>query len=193
LLFVLVVARMEGLVVQVQAQAARLATLARVDGLTGVPNRRAWDEELSRVLVQAERSGRALHVAILDLDHFKRFNDSNGHQAGDRLLKEAAAAWRAQLRASDLLARYGGEEFAVLLEDSSAGQAAEILERLRAATPLGQTVSAGVATWDAGEPPEQLVARADAALYVAKRTGQNHIVAAGDHDRAAELTPIADD
>ena len=193
LLFVLVVARMEGLVVQVQAQAARLATLARVDGLTGVPNRRAWDEELSRVLVQAERSGLALHVALLDLDHFKRFNDSNGHQAGDRLLKEAAAAWRAQLRASDLLARYGGEEFAVLMEDSTAGQAAEILERLRAATPLGQTVSAGVATWDAGEPPEQLVARADTALYVAKRTGRNRIVAAGDQERAAELTPIADD
>jgi diguanylate cyclase (GGDEF)-like protein len=187
LLFVLVVSRMAGLVAQVQAQAARLATLARVDGLTGVPNRRAWDEELIRMLAHARRAGETLHVALLDLDHFKRFNDTHGHQAGDRLLKEAAAAWRAQLRTADLIARYGGEEFAVLLQGGTAAEAAEVLERLLVATPLGQTVSAGLATWDAEERAEQLVGRADAVLYEAKRTGRNRVVVAG----AGDLTGTA--
>jgi diguanylate cyclase (GGDEF)-like protein len=189
LLFVLVVARMAGLVAKVQAQAARLATLARVDGLTGVPNRRAWDEELARVLAQARRTGGPVHVALLDLDRFKRFNDTQGHQAGDRMLKEAAAAWRANLRSNDLLARYGGEEFAVLVEDTAVERAVEVLERLRAATPQGQTVSAGLATWDAAETAEELVARADAALYQAKRGGRDRMLVAGGPDQARAGAP----
>jgi diguanylate cyclase (GGDEF)-like protein len=191
LLFVLVVARMAGLVAQVQAQAARLSTLARVDGLTGVPNRRAWDEELNRMLAHARRAAETLHVALLDLDHFKRFNDSHGHQAGDRLLKEAAAAWRAQLRTADLIARYGGEEFAVLLQGGNAAQAAEVLKRLRVATPLDQTVSAGLVTWDGEEQAEALVGRADAALYEAKRTGRNRVVVAGAGDLTGTAAGVA--
>jgi diguanylate cyclase (GGDEF)-like protein len=114
----------------------------------------------------------------LDLDHFKRYNDSNGHQGGDRLLKSAAAAWTAQLRQVDVLARYGGEEFIALLPGCGATAAADVLQRLRAATPDGQTFSAGIATWDGQETAEQLIARADAALYQAKEAGRDRSVVA---------------
>ena len=83
--------------------------VARTDALTGVPNRRAWDEELPRELSRAQRSRERLSVALIDLDHFKRFNDDRGHQAGDQLLKESAAGWAAQIRGGDFLARYGGK------------------------------------------------------------------------------------
>jgi GGDEF domain-containing protein len=116
-LFLLVVLRMAGLVAKVQDQATQLAALAHNDGLTGIPNRRAWELELPREMARVRRHGGRLCVALLDLDHFKRFNDQHGHQGGDRLLKEATAAWRTRTRQSDLLARYGGEEFIMLLRD----------------------------------------------------------------------------
>ena len=186
-LFLLVVARISGLVGQVEDQAARLEALAHVDELTGIPNRRAWEVQLSRALAAAHRRSAVIHVALLDLDHFKRFNDQYGHQAGDRLLAAAAAAWRVQLRPTDLLARYGGEEFGVVLDDCALGEAIEILERLRSQTPLGQTVSAGVATWTGAGTAEELVARADTALYQAKHDGRDRVVAA---DPDAALFPV---
>jgi diguanylate cyclase (GGDEF)-like protein len=176
MLFLLVLARMSGLVSQVQDQASQLDALAHNDALTGVPNRRAWDLELARGMANARRSGAQVVVALLDLDNFKRFNDQYGHQAGDRLLKEATAAWRAQLRSDDLLARYGGEEFGVCITGMSAAAVAAMLDRVRAVTPLGQTFSAGVASWTGDEAPEHLVARADEALYYAKHTGRNRVV-----------------
>jgi len=179
-LFLLVVLRMAGLVSKVQDQAAQLDALAHNDSLTGIPNRRAWDLELPREMAKARRRQSTLHVALLDLDLFKRFNDEHGHQGGDRLLKEATAAWRRQLRDTDLMARYGGEEFAVLLLDTTTAQVVEILERLRGASPLGQTFSAGVAAWDGSESPERLVSRADHALYEAKRAGRDRITVADD-------------
>jgi PleD family two-component response regulator len=166
LLFLLVVARMAELVAQVQDQATQLDALAHNDALTGIPNRRAWDLDLVREMARARRGGVSLHVALLDVDHFKRFNDSHGHQAGDLLLKSAAAAWKAQLRDGDMLARYGGEEFA-----------AGILDRVRQATPLGETVSIGVVTWDGQQSPEQLIRAADDALYQAKHEGRDRVVA----------------
>jgi diguanylate cyclase (GGDEF)-like protein len=168
-LFLLVLARMSGLVAQVQDQAAQLDALAHNDALTGVPNRRAWDLELARTLANARRSDAPVLVALLDLDNFKRFNDRYGHQAGDRLLKEAAAAWQAELRSGDLIARYGGEEFGVCLTGMTPTEAVALLDRVRTTTPLGQTFSAGVARWSGDESPEHLVARADEALYQAKR------------------------
>jgi diguanylate cyclase (GGDEF)-like protein len=167
-LFLLVVLRMAGLVAQVQDQAAQLAALAHNDALTGIPNRRAWELELPREMARVRRYGDRLHVALLDLDHFKRYNDHHGHQGGDRLLKEATAAWRTRMRRTDLLARYGGEEFAVLLRDCTHAHAIAVLCDLRAVTPSGQTFSAGLAEWDGQEGPEQLVGRADRALYEAK-------------------------
>jgi diguanylate cyclase (GGDEF)-like protein len=172
-LFLLVLTRMSGLISQVQDQAAQLAALAHNDGLTGVPNRRAWDLELAREMAMARRSGRRVAVALLDLDYFKRFNDQHGHQAGDRLLAQAAVLWKAQLRDHDFIARYGGEEFGLIFPDLSAAEAEPVIDRLRAVTPDGQTFSAGVATWDGAETPEALVGRADKALYHAKHTGRN--------------------
>ena len=96
---------------------ARLEQAARTDDLTGLPNRRAWDEHLARELARAKRVGTSLCVAMLDLDHFKEYNDRHGHQGGDRFLKEAAAAWQTRIRETDLIARYGGEEFAIALLD----------------------------------------------------------------------------
>jgi diguanylate cyclase (GGDEF)-like protein len=177
-LFMLVVARMAGLIRQVEQQAAQLETLAQHDPLTGAANRRAWDHALPVEMDRARRAGTPLAVALLDLDRFKGFNDQYGHQAGDQLLRTATEAWRSLLRSSDLLARYGGEEFAVLMPSSTLGQAVEIIDRLRLVTPLAQTFSAGVALWHGAETSDQLVARADKALYRAKQAGRNQVLAA---------------
>lgn len=174
-LFLLVLARMSGLVAQVQDQATQLASLAHNDSLTGVPNRRAWDLELVREMALAHRTGMSVSVVLLDLDHFKKFNDQFGHQAGDRLLTQAAALWRAQLREHDFLARYGGEEFGLIIPGLSPEDAGAIVDRMRAATPDSQSFSAGVATWNRVESPENLVGRADGALYRAKGTGRNRV------------------
>jgi diguanylate cyclase (GGDEF)-like protein len=193
-LFLLVVLRMAGLVAKVQDQATQLAALAHNDGLTGVPNRRAWELELPREMARVRRYGGRLHVALLDLDLFKRYNDRHGHQGGDRLLKEATAAWRTRMRRTDLLARYGGEEFAVLLRDCTQTEAVAVLDDLRAVTPDRQTFSAGVAEWDGHEGPERLVGRADRALYEAKHAGRDRIMAAspplGRHPDTQATRPI---
>ena len=151
----------------------RLESIARTDDLTGLPNRRCWDEELPRELLRSERQIRPLCVAMIDLDHFKEFNDERGHQAGDRFLKQAAAAWGSELRGTDFLARYGGEEFALALPGCTPDQAVEVAERVRAATPEGETCSIGIACWDGKEEAPSLLGRADAALYEAKRRGRN--------------------
>jgi diguanylate cyclase (GGDEF)-like protein/PAS domain S-box-containing protein len=151
---------------------------ARIDSLTSLPNRRGWDEALSRELLRSRREETPFCVALLDLDHFKAFNDEHGHQAGDRLLRRGASAWRLALRQSDMIARYGGEEFAVLLPACAIDEAMEVVERLREATPEGQTVSAGVAQWNGYEAEEALIDRADLALYNAKREGRDRTNAA---------------
>jgi diguanylate cyclase (GGDEF)-like protein len=158
---------------------ARLESIARTDELTGLPNRRAWQEALPRELHRAERSSESLCVAMLDLDHFKRYNDARGHQAGDRLLKEVAVAWSHELRASDILARYGGEEFAVALPACALERARSVVERLRAVIPAEESCSAGIAVWDGIESASELVGRADQALYEAKRAGRDRTIVAG--------------
>ena len=156
----------------------RLTRIARTDDLTGLPNRRAWDRELEREIARARREASPLTVAMVDLDYFKAYNDRNGHQAGDRVLKQAAGAWRGVLRDTDLLARYGGEEFAIALPSCDGSSAMKLVERLRAVTPDGQSCSAGVAAWNGVENPDQLVGRADRALYEAKAAGRDRTVAA---------------
>jgi diguanylate cyclase (GGDEF)-like protein len=151
----------------------RLESIARTDDLTGLPNRRAWEEEIPRELLRAKREGRPMCVAMIDLDHFKEFNDERGHQAGDRFLKQAAAAWGDELRGTDFLARYGGEEFALALPGCTPDQAMEVAERVRAATPDSETCSIGIASWDGNEDAPALIGRADAALYEAKHRGRN--------------------
>ena len=146
-----------------------LARAARTDPLTGLANRRGWDEQFGRELARVQRSGGGLSIALLDLDDFKSFNDTHGHQAGDRLLVEAAAAWRGQLRDMDLLCRWGGDEFVVLLPDCSRREAQEVIARLRPATPRPHACTAAVAAWDGRETSHDLFRRADTALLEQKR------------------------
>ena len=154
------------------AHVALLARQARTDELTALPNRRAWDEALIREMSRAERTGQPLCVALLDLDHFKAYNDHFGHAAGDAHLRRTAAAWRRELRTVDVLARYGGEEFGVLLPNCDLEQASEVIDRVRSATPNGETASAGVVHFDGAEPAADLFKRADQALYAAKHAGR---------------------
>ena len=160
----------------------RLQVFAGTDPLTGAANRRAWDDELASALVRAVREGLPLSVSLLDLDDFKGYNDQHGHQAGDRVLKEAAAAWRGILRASDMLARVGGDEFAVLLPGCPLDMAATISDRLRAAVPAAVRCSVGVAVWDGRESAPEFLARADRALYEAKDRGRDRVVIVPDPD-----------
>ena len=157
----------------------QLEHLARTDPLTGLPNRRYWEQQLPREIARATRDRGRVCVAMLDLDHFKQFNDRRGHQAGDRLLADAAVAWRSALRPYDLLARYGGEEFSVILPGCDLPDAVSLVERLRSMTPGGESCSAGIAEWDGTERVDALVGRADEALYRAKRAGRDRVVTAG--------------
>lgn len=152
--------------------------LARSDPLTGLPNRRALDEGMPRELARARRAESPLCLAVIDLDRFKAFNDANGHLAGDELLRECAVAWDSELRGEDLLVRFGGEEFLVVMPACTIEQGEEIVERLRAAMPQEQTCSVGLAAWDFVETMDELLGRADAALYEAKEGGRDRMVAA---------------
>lgn len=157
---------------------AEVQSLASSDALTGLPNRRAIDEVLPREMARAVRRNSPLCLAIVDIDHFKAYNDTYGHLAGDAVLRQCAAAWDAQLRGEDTILRFGGEEFLVILPECDAGDATEIVERLRAATPDQQTCSAGLAKWRPGESVDDLVGRADKALYEAKEAGRDRLVSA---------------
>ncbi|HMJ33205.1 MAG TPA: sensor domain-containing diguanylate cyclase [Baekduia sp.] len=156
-----------------QETVARLAEHSRADALTGVLNRRALDDELHLALLNARGDLTAVAVAILDLDHFKAYNDTYGHTAGDSLLKASCASWSSQLRSGDVLARYGGEEFVVLLPGCALADAHALVDRLRRCTPSGQTCSAGVAGWDGDEPVSELLERAGQALRRAKAQGRD--------------------
>ncbi len=153
-----------------------VAALARCDALTGLPNRRGLDEQLPREMARARRAESDLCLAIVDIDHFKAYNDANGHLAGDAILRECAVAWDAVLRGADTIVRFGGEEFLVVLPDCPLEQGAETIERLRQATPGELTCSAGLACWDFAETSDDLVDRADSALYRAKAAGRDQLV-----------------
>ncbi len=157
----------------------KLEQLSRLDSLTGLLNRRVFSEELERGIASSRRHQRPLSVALLDLDLFKRYNDTHGHQAGDRLLIDAAAAWTSSLREVDLIARYGGEEFVLILPDCSLEDAVVTADRLREATPHGATCSAGVAVLEDSDTADRFVERADRGLYEAKASGRNRTCAGG--------------
>ncbi|HEY6000301.1 MAG TPA: diguanylate cyclase [bacterium] len=170
----------------------RAVRLSITDGLTRLHNRRYFQEALRREFQRSERLGSPLSLAMLDIDHFKSFNDTYGHQLGDLVLQELAHALRAQVRGLDVLARHGGEEFAVVMPDTGPAAAQRVAERLRAAVeahpvvgpegPLRVTVSVGVASVPHPQigAPEGLVAAADHALYRAKELGRNRVVVRGE-------------
>ncbi|GAB6902604.1 GGDEF domain-containing protein [Kineosporia succinea] len=168
----LLLARVGDLLRELRTTSAELAVLARTDPLTRLANRRTWDLELARHRSRL-LEGDVLLVALLDLDHFKAYNDMYGHQAGDDLLREAADAWRAGTGADGVLARWGGEEFAALVVTRDEASGRECLEALRRNVPRGQTCSAGVARWDGTESTQDLLRRADEALYRAKASGRD--------------------
>ncbi|MEO9243360.1 diguanylate cyclase [Pseudomonas inefficax] len=158
---------------------------ALLDPLTGLPNRAAWSERVEREMLEWQAHGGHLAMAILDLDHFKRINDSYGHLAGDKVLKIVADQLRKRLRSGDFIARFGGEEFVLLLPQTSPAAAAQIAEVLRAtveACPFhfkGErvviTTSIGLGAFRLGERGDQVLKRADAALYRAKESGRNRV------------------
>jgi diguanylate cyclase (GGDEF)-like protein len=150
---------------------SQLTDMASTDSLTGLPNRRAWETNLDHALLEGE----PFVLAMLDLDHFKDFNDSRGHPAGDRLLKETAVAWREELRSGDFLARIGGEEFALLLPRCATEDALTVVDRLRARVRYAQTCSAGIVVQESGESAEELMTRVDQALYAAKTSGRDQV------------------
>ncbi len=160
-----------------------IARLARTDALTGLANRRTLDETLPREIARAERQGKPLAVIMADLDHFKAINDRFGHVIGDQVLAGAAAVFGSNLRAYDLAARYGGEEFVLVLPGTTAKEAAPVAQRVRKEVadikipngPTQITISLGIASFRTGETPDQIVARADAALYRAKNAGRNRV------------------
>ena len=155
-----------------------------MDELTGLPNRRAWSTEPPAAIERARRDRVELSIAMLDLDHFKRFNDEYGHQAGDRLLKGATAAWSAQLRAVDQRARYGGEEFIVLLPGATAELATGVLKRLRPSTLLARPSRPAWPPGTGAKPP-RTSSPADQALYQAKAAGRDRILVASMAARTA--------
>ncbi len=157
----------------------RLELEAHHDPLTGLANRRAWDQALDLALHRAELTGTPLTVVLIDLDHFKLFNDSYGHPAGDRHLCAIADVLDTGVRRNDVVARIGGEEFGLLLPGTTTEEAVRVVDRMRPAVPGGQTFSAGVAQWDGHESTTDLICRADFALYDAKAAGRNRFALAG--------------
>lgn len=158
---------------------------ALIDPLTGLPNRAAWSERLEHEVAKWQRQGNSLLLAMLDLDHFKRINDNYGHLAGDRVLKIIATVLRKRLRGSDFIARFGGEEFVLMVPDTPLAAGAKLAEKLRAAIeacpfhfkgePVTITVSMGLTAFRAGESSDQVLKRADQALYRAKTAGRNRV------------------
>jgi two-component system cell cycle response regulator len=177
------------------SRSVRLRRLSSYDALTQLHNRAYFEERLIEELLRASRYGRALSVAILDVDGFKQFNDSYGHPAGDVALRTLAAALRGSARRSDIVARYGGEEFVIILTETRVNEAVAKLDALReeigrlpidtprASCPGKLTVSAGVASWpDDGAWPDELLHAADDRLLAAKRAGRNRVFGPRDRD-----------
>lgn len=168
----------------------RLILFATLDSLTGLPNRRRFFDHGQWLIERIRRTGESLSVLMLDIDFFKHINDTHGHPTGDAVLQQLATTARQILRRQDFMARYGGEEFVIIMPATNLAGAVQLGEKLRAhiaaaefpgANPL--TISLGCAEFFADESLSDLVARADAALYQAKREGRNRVV-------AAEVAPV---
>ena len=171
------------------AEIARLQELAETDAVTGIANRRSFDREIRRRLLEQQRDGRGFSLVIIDIDDFKAINDRFGHTAGDRLLQTFASAVSRNLRGSDIVARVGGDEFGIILPGAGQDQAGHAVQRLLHDTrevlqsenhglPVG--ISAGVCQAAPGMTVEQIIDLADRAMYRAKELGGNRFVIASE-------------
>ncbi|MDL2355105.1 MAG: diguanylate cyclase [Pseudomonadota bacterium] len=189
-----------GMLERTMDQALDLEESNRRDGLTGVFNRKFFDEQITQEIVNARRYNWPLTLAMIDVDHFKSINDTYGHSSGDEVLRRLAERLKSMVRSSDTLFRYGGEEFALILPHIALENASFLLNRLRKAIEtmvvelepaiqVSMTVSIGVAQLEDGLAPGQLVSRADEALYSSKRAGRNRVTC---YVEADPDLPVAD-
>lgn len=176
---------------------------AMTDSLTGLANRKCFDARLSEGMSSSAETGEALSLMLLDIDYFKKFNDTYGHQIGDQVLKLVAQNLSKTFKGQDTAARYGGEEFAVILpntaldiaiklaENIRVNLAKQVLKNLRTGDSFGKlTVSVGVAKYHAGEPAEDLIRRSDKALYRAKQDGRNRVVSEDDSNSTSSFNVV---
>jgi diguanylate cyclase len=171
---------------------------ALLDPLTKVYNRKAFDDGLRRAVGRAEEHGDHMCLMLIDIDHFKRFNDTWGHQTGDQVLRLVAMTLKSNIKGKDMAARYGGEEFAAILPETDLEGAVIVADNVRKAVQakellkrstnekLGRiTASFGVATYHPGDSPSSLIERADRCLYAAKHAGRNRVFAENEVDETA--------
>jgi len=181
-------------------QALDLEETSQRDGLTGLYNRKFFDEQITQEILSSRRYVWPLALAMIDIDHFKSVNDTFGHDGGDAVLRDISSQLRGMLRASDTLCRYGGEEFALILPHINQDSAAVLLERLRKAVEgmrvvledgkqVTVTMSVGLASLQDGMTPGQLLGNADKSLYAAKRAGRNCIVSHVEPPAPAPASP----
>ena len=175
-------------ILELRSNLATVKKEATTDALTGIPNRKVFDATMRQATKTAAEQGQFLTLLMTDIDHFKKFNDTYGHQIGDQVLRLVAKTIQANIRDGDTVARYGGEEFAVILPDTPMRKAMELADKIRIAVAgkrlvnrskgldLGKvTLSLGVGEYSLGEKVDTLIQRADAALYTAKKTGRNRV------------------
>ncbi|WP_258548628.1 GGDEF domain-containing protein [Thalassospira profundimaris] len=183
---------------------ANMKREAMTDGLTGIANRKAFDQQLRKEAMSAMEHGKPMSLLLLDIDHFKNFNDNHGHQAGDQVIRLMAESLQRNVKGQDLAARYGGEEFAIILPGTGLGCAKQFANLLRQSVETHKivsrttnkvigsvTVSIGVATFKFGEPLVRLIERADQALYHAKSKGRNQV--ASERDIATDTAECSPD
>jgi diguanylate cyclase len=172
-----------------EAELDQVSELVHEDHLTGTLNRRGMEDAFGRELSRADRLKSPMSVSLLDIDHFKRLNDTYGHDAGDEALVHLVRVTREALRPTDVIARFGGEEFVIILPDTGIDEAVKVMTRVQRHLTknffmhdnqrLLITFSAGVALRNAGEGAESMISRADKALYQAKEAGRNRVIPAG--------------
>jgi diguanylate cyclase len=178
---------------QLQENLAVVRAESLTDPLTGLANRKRFDSQLVRAMVESTERSEALSLVMVDIDHFKSFNDTWGHLTGDQVLRLVAMSLKQNVKGQDLATRYGGEEFAVVLPNTVLRSALTVADHIRRAVMSKQllkrstgqnlgrvTISLGVATMHKGDTPQSLIARADACLYAAKRSGRNRVICETD-------------